>query len=106
MEGHAKDRLINRLGGLLGRRGARSVRPLPRVKSAAFEAAPAATGDGGVPRDLLEWAHTPARIPWLEGAEYQYRLGRHELTPATCGVASRPEAAVGRAEVAQQRAAR
>ena len=49
-------------------------------------------------QDLLEWAHTPARIPWLEGAEYQYRLGSHKLILATRGVASRHEAAVGRAE--------
>ena len=58
----------------------------------------AAAGDDGLSRDLLEWAHTPARIPWLEGADYQYRLGSHQLILATCGVARCYEAAVGRAE--------
>ena len=36
--------------------------------------------------------------PWLEGAEYQYRLGRHRLILALRGVPGHREAAVGRAE--------
>ena len=94
MNGHAKDSPINRLGGLLRRRRVRSVHPLPPAEFAAFDAA----GYDGVSQDLLEWAHTPARIPWLGGSEYQYRLGRHKLILTTCGVASRHEAAVGRAK--------
>ena len=71
--------------GLLRRRKAGSARPMPR-QIGGVARAPAA-GDDGLSRDLLEWAHTPARIPWLEGADYQYRLGSHRLVLATCGVA-------------------
>jgi hypothetical protein len=98
MNGHAKDGPINRLGCRLRRRKARSVRSLPPVEFATFDASLAATGAYGVSQDLLEWAHTPARIPWLDGAEYQYRLGSHKLILAGCGVARRYEAAVGRSE--------
>ena len=83
MNGHAKDSTINRLGGLLRRRrrdrSARFLPPNSRRRSAL-----AAAGDDGMSQDLMEWAHTPARIPWLEGAEYQYRLGSHKLILATC----------------------
>src|SRR3954451_10298344 len=42
------------------------------------------------------WNRSPP--PWIESAEYQYRLGRHRLTLAFPGVPSRLEAAVGGAE--------
>jgi hypothetical protein len=98
MNGHAKDCTNNRLSGTSRRPRAQAVRPLPPAKFGAFATALAASGNAGKSQDLLEWAHTPARIPWLEGAEYQYRLGRHQLILTTCGVASRHEAAIGRAE--------
>ena len=93
MNGQAKDHPFNRLEGLLRRCGAGSARLMP-PESASL----AAAGDDGLSRDLREWAHTPARIPWLEGADYQYRLGSHRLVLATCGGARCCEAAVGRAE--------
>jgi hypothetical protein len=93
MNGKTKAERRSRLTGLPRSGRAGSARPRP-PKSAS----PTTRGDGGLSRDLREWAHTPARIPWPEGAVYQYRLGSHRLVLATCGGASRHDAAVGRAE--------
>ena len=98
MNGHAKDCTINRLGGPSRRPRAQAGRPLPPAKFGAFAPALDAAGDDIKSQDLMEWAYTPARIPWLERTEYQYRLGRHKLILATCEVASGHETAIGRAE--------
>ena len=99
MNGHEKGQPLSRLTGLLRHR-ARSARPMPRTGS-SLEKVPAPAGDDGLSPGLREWAHTPARIPWLEGASYQYRLGSHHLVLASCGVArcDECEEVVGRAEV-------
>jgi hypothetical protein len=98
MNGNAEGAPINWLTGLRRRSKAGSARPMPPPKSAELDWVLAEARDDGLSRDRLEWAHTPARIPWLEGADYRYRLGSHQLILATCGVARRHEAAVGRAE--------
>ena len=89
MNGHEEGHPLDRLTGLMRRRRARS----------ALDSALAP--DGGLSPGLLEWAYTPARIPWQEGAYYQYRLGSHHLDLASCGVArcDECEVVVGRAEV-------
>src|SRR4051794_13272936 len=83
----------SRLTGLPRGGKARSARLMP-PKSASL----AWPGDDGLSRDLQKWTHTPARIPWLVGADYQYRIGSHRLVLATCGGAKCWEAAAGRAE--------
>jgi hypothetical protein len=100
MNGQEKGHSLNRLTGLLRRRRTGSALPMPSTGS-ALETALAPPGDEGLSPGLLEWAHTPARIPWLEGAYYQYRLGGHHLVLASCGVArcDECEVVVGRAEV-------
>jgi hypothetical protein len=57
----------------------------------------AATGDEGAFQGPVARVHEPDRTPWLEEAEYQYRLGSHGLVLAPRGVTPRHEAAVGRA---------
>src|SRR5262245_10060948 len=96
MNGNGKGDPLNRLEGLLRGGDAVSARTMLTAKSAGLGAVLAGAGNDGGSQDLRSWAHTPARIPWLEGAEYRYRLGSHQLTLATCGVARRHEAAVGR----------
>jgi hypothetical protein len=97
MTGHAKDEPLNRLRGLLRGSKAGSARRI-RPAQCALRDAMVATADGGASQDLLEWAYTPARIPWLERSEYKYRLGSHQVILATCGVGGHHEAAVGHAE--------
>src|SRR4051794_9204742 len=101
MNGDMNGNHLNRMTGLLRRSRAGSARPMPRTRSAATDSVLAPAGDDGLSADLREWAHTPARIPWLEGAEYLYRLGSHHLMLASRGESSPDEygAAVGRAEV-------
>ena len=87
MNGNAKGDPLDRFTGLLRRSNAGSARPMPPTESAALDSVLAAASDGLLSQELMEWAHTPARIPWLEGADYQYRLGSHKLILAICGVA-------------------
>jgi hypothetical protein len=98
MNGNAKGDPVDRVTGLLRSSKAGSARPMPPAKSAELGSVLASASDDGLSRDLREWAHTPACIPWPEGADYQYRLGSHRLVLAIHGVARRCEAAVGRAE--------
>jgi hypothetical protein len=93
MNGHAKAEPLNRLRGLLGRCRAGSARRFRPAHCAVRSA----TAEDGATQGLLEWAHTPAPVPWLEGTEYRYHLGSHGLILATYGVDERHEAAVGRA---------
>src|SRR3954447_13665493 len=95
MNGNTKAKRRSRLTGLLRSGKAGSARPRP-PESASL----AAAGDDGLSRDLREWAHAPARIPWLGGADCLYRLGSHRLVLAICGGARCCEAAVGRVEFA------
>src|SRR6185312_5685886 len=97
MNGNMKAEPRNWLAGLLRSSKAGSARQI-RPAQCALRDAMVATADGGASQDLLEWAYTPARIPWLDGSEYQYRLGGHQLILATCGVGGHHEAAVGHAE--------
>ena len=91
MNGHEEGHPLDRLTGLPRRRRAGS----------ALGSALAPAGDEALSPGLLEWAYTPARIPWHEGAGYQYRLGSHHLVLASCGVArcDECEVVVGRAKV-------
>ena len=101
MNGHGKGHPLDRLTGLLRRSRGGIGPPDASHRRRTWTRRPPRRATTACPRDLLEWAHTPARIPWLEGADYQYRLGSHQLVLASCGVARRDEceAAVGRAEV-------
>ncbi len=98
MTGHARDTRINRIEGLLRKRGARSARRIRPAELTGRVAPLVATGDEDTFQGPVEWVHESDRIPWLEGAEYQYRLGSHGLVLATRGVTPHHEAAVGRAE--------
>src|SRR3954466_2019898 len=93
MNGNTKAERRSRLTGLLRSSKAGAARLMPPESEAL-----AAAGDDGLSRDLREWAHAPARFPWLEGADYRYRLGCHRLVLASCSEAMCCEAAVGRAE--------
>jgi hypothetical protein len=98
MTGDARDTPIHRMEGLLRRRRAGAA---DRIRPANFsgQVAPLiAAGGEGASGGPVACAHEPDRIPWLEGAEYQYRLGRHALVLAIRGMTERQEAAVGRAE--------
>ena len=62
MYGNMKTERGSRLSGLPRGGKAGSARLMP-PESASL----AAAGDNGLSRDLREWAHTPARIPWPGG---------------------------------------
>lgn len=98
MNGNAIGDQRGRFTGLLKRSKPRSARPIARAKSAARDPVPPAAQDALLYQELMDWAPTPERIPWLEGADYQYRLGSHQLILAIRGVTDRQEAAVGRDE--------
>jgi hypothetical protein len=98
MTGHARDTPVNRLEGLLTRRRAGSARRIRPARYAGLVTPLAAAGDDGAFRIPVAWAREPDHIPWLEGAEYQYRLGCHGLVLAIRGETEHHETAVGRAE--------
>jgi hypothetical protein len=98
MMGRAKYDPLDRIEGLLRRR---ETGPAPRLRtgrSTGLLGTIAAAGGDGASCDPPSWAFEPDRIPWLEGAEYRYRHGRHGLILAIEGVTGSHEAAVGLAE--------
>jgi hypothetical protein len=98
MNGNAIGDQRGRFTGLLTRSRPGSARPMPPAKSAARVPVLPAARDDSLYQELMDWAPTFVRIPWLEGADYQYRLGSHQLLLAIRGVTDRQEAAVGRDE--------
>jgi hypothetical protein len=98
MNGNAIGDQRGRFTGLLRRSKPGSARPMPPAKSVARAPVFPAVRDDLFYQELMDWAPTPVRIPWLEGADYQYRLGSHQLILAIRGVTDRQEAAVGRDE--------
>jgi hypothetical protein len=98
MNGNAIGDQRGRFTGLPGRSNPGSARPMPPAKSVARDPVLPAVRDDLLYQELMDWAPTPVRIPWLEGADYQYRLGSHQLILAIRGVTDRQEAAVGRDE--------
>jgi hypothetical protein len=98
MNGNAIGDHRGRFTGLLTRSNPGSARPMPPAKSAARDPVLPSARDDLLYQELMDWAPTPVRIPWLEGADYQYHLGSHQLILAIRGVTDRQEAAVGRDE--------
>jgi hypothetical protein len=98
MKGNAKGERLDRFTGLTRRSNASWARRMSPPESAALDSVHPAARDDLTSPELMDWAPTPRRIPWLDGADYQYRLGSHELILAIRGVTERQEAAVGRDE--------
>src|SRR4029077_14806945 len=98
MNGTTKTDTRNRLYGLLRRSKPGSTRPMPPAKSAERGPVLLARRDALRYQEQMDWAPTPIRNPWLEGADYRYCLGSHQLILAIRGVSASQEAAVGRAE--------
>ncbi len=98
MNGNAIGDRLGRFTGLLRRSAPGSDRPMPPAKSAERDPVLLAMGDALRFQEPTDWAPIPVRNPWLEGADYRYHLGSHQLIRAIRGVSASQEAAVGRAE--------
>jgi hypothetical protein len=98
MNGNAIGDQRGRFTGLLRRSNPGSTRPMPPAKSAERDPVLLARRDALRYQEQMDWAPTPIRNPWFEGADYRYRLGSHQLILAIRGVSESQEEAVGRAE--------